>query len=76
MEVCYCMFEVTIKINVKNHSELLKKYSEELKNDNIAIVSINEKVEREVKRQIEIELDESIKKEFIKNNVKAKILIK
>ena len=70
------MFEVTIKINVKNHSELLKKYSEELKNDNIAIVSINEKVEREVKRQIEIELDESIKKEFIKNNVKAKILIK
>ena len=70
------MFEVTIKINVKNHSELLKKYSEELKNDNIATVSINEKVEREVKRQIEIELDESIKKEFIKNNVKAKILIK
>jgi len=70
------MFKVTIKINVKNHSELLKKYSEELKNDNIAIVSINEKVEREVKRQIEIELDESIKKEFIKNNVKAKILIK
>ena len=70
------MLEVTIKINVKNHSELLKKYSEELKNDNIATVSINEKVEREVKRQIEIELDESIKKEFIKNNVKAKILIK
>ena len=70
------MFKVTIKINVKNHSELLKKYSEELKNDNIAIVSINEKVEREVKRQIEIELDESIKKEFIKNSVKAKILIK
>ena len=70
------MFKVTIKINVKNHSELLKKYSEELKNDNIATVSIDEKVEREVKRQIEIELDESIKKEFIKNNVKAKILIK
>ena len=70
------MFEVTIKINVKNHGELLKKYSEELKNDNIATGCINEKVEREIKRQIEVELDDIIKKEFIKNNVKAKILIK
>lgn len=70
------MFDVTIKINVRNHSELVKTYSKELENDDILIGSINENIEREIKRQIEVELDKSIKHELIKNNVKAKIVIK
>jgi hypothetical protein len=70
------MFEVTIKIKVKNHTELEKKYSEELKNQNFKEGTINEKIEGEIKKQIEEGLHESIKNQFSKNSVKAKIVIK
>ena len=70
------MLEVTLKINVKNHSELVEKYSEELKKQSFADGSINEKIECEIKKQMEEALYQSIKNEFLKNNVRAKIVIK
>ncbi|MBC8059279.1 MAG: hypothetical protein H7Y18_01285 [Clostridiaceae bacterium] len=70
------MFDVTLKINVKNHDELKEKYSGELKSESFSDANINEKIESEIKRQIEEALDNSIKREFLKNKVKAKILIK
>lgn len=70
------MFDVTLKINVKNHDELEEKYSGELKSESFSDANINEKIESEIKRQIEEALDNSIKREFLKNKVKAKILIK
>lgn len=70
------MFEVTIKINVKNHSELVEKYSQEIENQNLEKGSINEKIDREIKKQVEEELYKSINSEFLKNNIKARTVIK
>lgn len=70
------MFEISIKIDVKNYSELVEKYSKELKNENFTEGNINEKIEHKIKKQIEEDLYQSIKKEFFKNNVKAKTVIK
>jgi len=70
------MFEVTIKINVKNHSELVEKYSQEIKNQNLEEGNINEKIEREIKKQVEEALYKSIKSQFLKNNIKARTVIK
>ena len=72
----YYMFEVTIKINVKNQRELVEKYSEEFKNEKLTEGSINEKIENEIKKQIKEDLQQGIKREFLKNKVKAKIVIK
>jgi len=67
------MFEVIVKINVKNHCELQDKYSQELKNDKFQVGSINEKIEGEIKKQVKDALDNSIRREFLKNKIKAKI---
>jgi hypothetical protein len=70
------MIKASIKINVENYKKLAEKYSEKLIVENPEELIISEKIDSEIKKEMIIALEQSLKDEFDKNGIEANITIR
>lgn len=70
------LIKLNVEINVKNHNEVIEKNKGALASGLASLFGgAKSAVEEEIRRQVKITLQKSIKEELLKNGVKADVSV-